>query len=911
MFEVYRRVVLQRPMIVVGLLLVMASVALTRFSDLRLDASSDALLLQGDPDLAFFRETSERYAAAEFLVLTWQPKANAPLLSDQSLESLSAMVEALRALPGVADVTSVLDVPLLQSPPLSLTDLSQAEQLPTLRDPGVSRTLALDEFTTSPIYRNLLVGEAGDVMAVQVSLEEDAPLQAALNEREALRELRAASGLTTQQSQQLAVVEARYDELQRQAGTRRDQLVAEVRAIADVYRADADIFVGGVPMIAADMIAFVRSDLVVFGSAIVIIMMLVLALIFRDWRWVLAPILNCVVTATLMLGLLAWLDWRMTVISSNFVAVLLIVTLSLSVHLVVRYRELEHTQPDMPRRQRAGEAARLMAVPCFYTALTTIVAFASLLVAGIQPVIDFGLMMTVGIIVGFLCTFTLVPALMSLLPEPARALRLAADGSFTGRLAAVVEQRGGWVLGVTGLLTVATVVGITQLKVENRFIDYFKPSTEIYQGMELLDARLGGTIPLDIVLYPPGAAESANSQATSTVGTAVDSLADDGVGSDPLSDDAFGQDAVLDTGFGEDPLADDSFGGDALSDDGFGTDALADGAFGDDPFASDPFGSDPFGDSSGSKPSYWFTPQGRAVLDRVHQRVQAHAETGKVLSLSTAFSVMDELYGAKLGPVELALVQNSMPEVVNATLVAPYFDAEVDQARLSVRVMETSKTLRRDQFLRDLRIELIDEEGLAPEQVRFTSLLVLYNNVLQSLFTSQILTLGAVFLAIGLMFWVLFRSLALALLCLAPNLLAASMVLGIMGLAGIPLDIMTITIAAIVVGIGVDDCIHYIHRFKAEFSIDGDYHAAMHRSHGSIGRAMYYTTLTIMVGFSLLTLSNFTPSLYFGVLTDVAMAAAVAGALLLLPKLIVVFKPFGADKGVSPASAPGGSAGAS
>ncbi len=865
MFDVYRRVVLQRPLVIVGLLLVLASAAVTRLDDLRLDASSDALLLQGDPDLAFFREISERYASAEFLVLTWQPKGNTSLLSDESLNALATMVDQLRALSGVADVTSVLDVPLLQSPPLSLTDLAQAEQLPTLRDPAVSRELALDEFTMSPIYRNLLMGEAGDVMAVQVSLEDDASLQAVLSERESLRQLRAEAGLTTEQATQLSALEARYDQLQRQASGRRDRLVAEVRAIADSYRGNVDIFVGGVPMIAADMIAFVQSDLVIFGTAIVFIMMLVLGLIFRDWRWVLAPILNCVVTATLMLGLLAWLDWRMTVISSNFVAVLLIVTLSLSVHLVVRYRELEHNQPDMPRPQRAGEAARLMVVPCFYTALTTIVAFASLLVAGIQPVIDFGMMMTVGIIVGFLCTFTLVPALMSILPEPARALRLAADGSFTGHLATVVEQKGGWVLGVTIALAIATVVGITQLKVENRFIDYFKPSTEIYQGMELLDARLGGTIPLDIVLQPPGDSESFES--SSVVSSAA-----------AATDDA--------------SSVDDE---DALADDGFGVDVLADDAFGDDPFGSDPFGGDPFGSTGSSSPSYWFTPRGRAVLDEVHERVAAHAETGKVLSLSTAFSVMDELYGAKLGPVELALVQNSMPDVVNASLVAPYFDAESDQARLSVRVMETSKTLRRDQFLRDLRSELTEEVGLAPEQLRFTSLLVLYNNVLQSLFTSQILTLGAVFLAIGLMFWVLFRSLALALLCLAPNLLAASMVLGIMGLAGIPLDIMTITIAAIVVGIGVDDCIHYVHRFKAEFSVDGNYHAAMHRSHGSIGRAMYYTTLTIMVGFSLLTLSNFTPSLYFGVLTDVAMAAAVAGALLLLPKLILAFKPFGAD----------------
>jgi uncharacterized protein len=250
-----------------------------------------------------------------------------------------------------------------------------------------------------------------------------------------------------------------------------------------------------------------------------------------------------------------------------------------------------------------------------------------------------------------------------------------------------------------------------------------------------------------------------------------------------------------------------------------------------------------------------------------------------------------------LGAIELALVQNSMPEDVAATLVRPYFYSETDEARISVRAKETSRDLKRDQFLRELHLELVQTLDIAPERIQFTSLLVLYNNVLQSLFKSQILTLGVVFLVIGLMFWVLFRSLSLALLALAPNVLAAGLVLGVMGLLGIPLDIMTITIAAIVVGIGVDDCIHYIHRFRSEFAIDQNYHAAMHRSHASIGRAMYYTTLTVMVGFSLLTLSNFTPSLYFGLLTDLAMIAAVAGALLLLPQLILVFRPLGPEGG--------------
>lgn len=853
MSHFFRSVVLGRPILSSGFVLALAFLALSQVGQLRLDASSDALLLQGDPDLAFYREVSSHYDTSEFLVLTWRPQM--PLLSPDSLEPLAAMVDELTRVVGVASVTSVLDVPLLESPPLSLTDISRADALPTLRDASVDRGLALRELTQSPIYKNLLVGEAGDVTTVQVSLERNQELEQLLSEREALRAAKVLQPLTPEQNTQLSTVEARYDQLLAQETALRRSLVADVRVVAQRFRPYAEIFVGGVPMIAADMLAFVESDLITFGFAIVGIMIVVLAAIFRDWRWVLAPVLNCALTAIMMLGLLAFLDWRMTVISSNFVAVLLIVTLSLSVHLVVRYRELEHTAPDIDRSTRAADAARLMLVPCLYTAATTIVAFASLMVAGIQPVIDFGMMMTVGIVVGFLCTFILVPALMAIMPEPTRALRTSADPTFTRFLALYVERFGAVVLVVSGGLAVLALFGISRLEVENRFIDYFKPSTEIYQGMELLDARLGGTIPLDIIFYPPAAKDDATAATD-----AMESLKEDLV-SEPFE-------GIDDDFMGDDPFADDPFGDDA-------------------------FGSDVFGGEPDSTPSYWFTVQGRALLDRAHEIVDARSETGKVLSLSTAFKVMDGLYGAPLGAVEMALVQNSMPKDVNETLVLPYFSAENDEARISVRAMETSKDLRRDQFLKELYATLINELDIEPEQLRFTSLLVLYNNVLQSLFSSQILTLGAVFLAIGLMFWVLFRSLSLALLALAPNLLAAAMVLGTMGLMGIPLDIMTITIAAIVVGIGVDDCIHYIHRFRVEFAKDADYHAAMHRSHASIGRAMYYTTVTVVIGFSLLMLSNFTPSLYFGALTVMAMVAAVAGALLLLPKLLLLFKPLG------------------
>ena len=660
----------------------------------------------------------------------------------------------------------------------------------------------------------------------------------------------------------MSAVELAYDEATRTVNADRAALVANVREVAEKYRDQSRIFVGGVPMIAADMLDFVQDDLVTFGSSIILVMVAMLALIFRDYRWVLIPISVCTLSATLMLGILGFTDWRMTVISSNFVAVLLVVALALAIHLVVRYRELEAKEPDMPRAERAVMAARLMFIPCFYTAVTTMVAFTSLVVAGIKPVIDFGWMMTAGIVVAFVVSFSLVPALIAILPD--MGAKGANDSlSMTRRFATVVERFGGLVFAVTGLLILLVVLGLSRLQVENRFIDYFKDTTEIYQGMELLDSRLGGTIPLDIILYPP----SESTQAVDALASVDLGLADERTTIEVVASD--------DLGF-EDDFGDDE-----------------DGLWDDDAFGEDVS----FADENSAEIGYWFTLEGRDLIDQIHGIVEARSESGKVLSLSTGFSVMDRLYDDKLGGVELALVERSLPADVAEVLIAPYYDPIEQQARISVRAMETSKTLRRAEYLESLYAQILAETGLDETRVKFTGLLVLYNNVLQSLYASQILTLGAVFVAIGVMFLALFRSVSLALLGLAPNILAAGLVLGVMGLAGIPLDIMTITIAAIVVGMGVDNCIHYIHRFRREFELDGSYREAMYRSHSSIGRAMYYTTLTVVVGFSMLTLSNFTPSIYFGVLTVMAMLAAVMGALLLLPKLIIAFEPLGPERG--------------
>lgn len=850
----YDRLVLRHPIIALLIMLLIVVGFATQLGKINLDASADSLLLQGDPSLEYFREIGREYSSEDYVLITWQPKSN--LLAPESLEPMGMMAEALRQLPGVSSVVTVLDVPLLESPRVSLSDITSGAPLATLSDPATDRNLAFEELTTSPIYADLLASRDGKVSAVQVNLERNEYHNDLLYQREDLRKKRDEQGLSSSEQKALAEVEQVYKVETALALARSEALVANVRAIAADYGQYADLFVGGLPMITADMVSFVRSDLKLFGTSILGVMALVLAVIFRRVRWVVIPFVTCLSSLVIMLGLLGALDWRMTVISSNFVAVLLIIAMSLSIHLVVRYRELHGHNPEGDLHERVLTTVQTMLVPCFFTGATTIVAFASLVVSGLQPVIDFGWMMTVGIAVVLPVSFVMVPCLILVWPKGRPFKRLHTRPPLTLHFARITDHHGTLVLVVSGLLVLLTVYGISKLVVENRFIDYFHESTEIYQGMELLDEKLGGTIPLDIVItapdfdtlpfvVTPSGSTQSNAQTT------------------PMAD---GSTFAEEEDFSDDDWGDDGF------DVGFGS-------AGEESFT----------------PSYWFSLAGMRELDAVHGYVDSLPETGKVLSLSTIFEVVKTLIGDDIGGVELALVEKSLPEDIKGMMVDPYFSKAREEARITVRVMETSKSLHRDEFLTQVRSHLIDEMGFEPEQVHLTGMLVMYNNVLQSLFRSQILTLGAVFVAILFMFVILFRSFWLALITLTPNMLAAGMVLGVMGLVGIPLDIMTITIAAIVLGIGVDDCIHYVHRFEKEFAVDRNYRATMYRCHHSIGRALYYTTVTVVIGFSVLTLSNFTPSIYFGLLTVLAMVTAVVGALMLLPQLIVAFRPLGPE----------------
>ncbi len=859
LLRLHEAVVLRHPVLVLMVVFIAAVALAFGLPNFKLDASADSLTLEHDTDLDYFREVNQQYGSGDFLVVTFTPR-DMDLFSDAALDTLKSLTADLSRVDGVVGVNSIITVPLLYSPKVQVAELDDEPR--TLLTPGTDRQLAKREFLESPIYRDLILGPNGQTTAVLATIRLDQRYTELVRQRDALRLKRDTAGITQEEQRELERVSQEFLDYRTARAAKEHQRVQDVRSVLNKYRDNAEIFLGGPSMVTADMIDFIKSDLKVFGIGIVLFIIVTLAVIFRQVRWVFLPLLVCVLSVTMVLGWLSWIDWRLTVISSNFVALLLISTLALTIHLIVRYRELLRDRPDDELINLVRETVSSMARPCLYTVLTTIVAFLSLVVSDIRPVIDFGWMMTIGLTLALVLAFLVIPAGMMLTGKGTNNDGDDNSASLTLHFSQFTERHGNVLLVLALTIALVAAYGVTLLKVDNRFIDYFRANTEIHQGLAVIDANLGGTTPLDIII-----------QAPSFDAPALDVAAD--------IDDPYGAGDAFNDNYGDSQVAEDDPYGDG--DDAFEGDAFGD-AFGDDDAEDAP------------QNSYWFTTAGLDELEKLHTFLESLPEIGKVNSLVTAFHVANDLTGHRLNDFELAVMRQNMTPEINNFLIAPYIDDAQNQTRVTMRTVETQGDLRRAELLAEIESFLVNDLQLAPDQFRLTGLMVLYNNMLQSLFYSQIVTLGAVFFGIMLMFLILFRSLKISLIAILPNLLAASIVLGGMGIVGIPLDMMTITIAAITVGIGVDHAIHYLTRFTREFAVDNDYLAAMHRSHATIGRALFYTAITIIVGFSILALSNFIPSVYFGLLTGVAMLAALLGSLTLLPKLILIFKPFGADR---------------
>ena len=505
------------------------------------------------------------------------------------------------------------------------------------------------------------------------------------------------------------------------------------------------------------------------------------------------PLIGCSTSVIIMIGLLSLIGWKVTVISSNFIALMLILNMAMNIHVTVRFLQLKKEFPNFTKEEAVFEASKKMMMPILYTVLTTICAFLSLIFSGIKPIIDFGWMMTLGLTISLFVTFLLLPSLLYLfssnddvnLKKIEKSLITTALGNFTKNNEILI-------FGSTILIIIFSIIGILKLEVENSFINYFDKETEIYKGMKKIDEELGGTTPLNVILKFPVKEEEDKDQS-----------------------DEF------------DEWEEES-------------------------------------DTNEHKSKYWFTRDKMDKIIKVHEYLDSLPEIGKVLSFGSILRVAEDLNNKELQSLEIAVLYSKIPESIKKEIITPYISVDKDEARISVRIKDSLENLRRDELIKKINNELNTKLGLEKEEYKLAGVLILFNNLLQSLFKSQILTLGIVMIGIFMMFFILFRNITISTIGVVPNFIAAFFILGIIGLLGIPLDMMTITIAAITIGIAVDNSIHYIYRFKEEFKNIKDYNKTLDRCHNTVGIAIFNTSITIIFGFSILVLSNFIPTIYFG-----------------------------------------------
>ncbi len=786
--EFYQKNILEKPKAVL-LLLAFFLLIFGYFSkDFRLDASSDTLLIDGDPDLQYLKEINKRYNSKEFLVLTFTPKES--MISENSINNLLSLKYKIQSLDWIDSVITILDVPLLTSTDDTLTE--KLKNFSTLKSEGINKNKGFNEILNSPVFKNFVISEDGNTTGIIAYLKKKSvPVELSNEELEIYK-----------------------DKIKKE----NHENIVEIREVIKSYKSIGEIHLGGIPMIADDMMTFIKNDIIVFGAGVLLFIIFTLWYVFRKIIWIVIPISSCFFSVLIMMGLLGLLGWKVTVISSNFIALMLILTMAMNIHTSTRFLQLRKENPGLSKLEIIKKTTSKMFWPILYTVLTTIFAFLSLVFSGIKPVIDFGWMMTLGLITSFIITFTLLPTLLSFFPENKITIKKEYKSKITILFEKITLNNRSIIFFITGLVIFLSIVGINKLEVENSFINYFKKNTEIYKGMKLIDEKLGGTTPLEIILKFPK--KEIN-----------DEIADE-----------------------EDDWGDEK-------------------------------------DDNDEK--YWFTKDKIDKIKRVHEYLEDLPEVGKVLSFSSVLDVATQLNNNKpLGTLEMGVLYSKIPRSIKSQIVDPYISISDSEARISLRIKDSKEDLKRNDLINKINFDLENELNLKKGEYKLAGVLILFNNLLQSLFKSQILTLGFVMIGIFIMFLILFRNIKLSLIGVIPNFLAAFFILGIIGLANIPLDMMTITIAAITIGIAVDNSIHYIYRFREEFLKGKNYINTLKICHSTVGVAILNTSITIVFGFSILVLSNFIPTIYFGVFTGIAMLLAMISVLTLLPSLLLLFKPF-------------------
>ena len=816
------RMLVSAPKLSLALALILCAFLCAFAPKLAIDASTQTLLLENDKDLELWRDITKRYKIPNTLVIAYTP--NSDLLSESSISTLAALSKDLAQIKGVKSVFSMLDAPLLLSSGLKFSDLLGT--IPTLKDSNASKEAIKAEFLSSPFYKNSLVSSDFKTTALLLTLEPNPGYNEFIASITALENtLKNAENNATAKTmlkEQRAAFKAYRDELR----IAEHEQIAQIRQVIAKYNqnsqtripyqaSSSQLFLGGINMIADDMIAFVRSDLATYGLATLLLCSLCLFVYYLQLRYVFLAIFICLVCVGVASGLFGLLGFEITVISSNYIALQLIITLSVVIHLINSYREFFRKKSSFSQKAIVYLALKERMSPCFFAIFTTIIGFISLVFSDIRPIISLGVMMSASITLSLIFSFWLFGSIMSLLSK--KSVNTAFERYFSlttlcAKIALNLRARK-VVFAISALGLCVGLWGISKLSVENSFIGYFKENTDIYKGMELIDNKLGGTVPLDIIIsFKKDKKEPRNSSL-------------------------------------------------------------------DDEFA------DEFASSDAAQ--YWFNERRMSVLKSVNEYLKNKEFIGSVSSLADLLEVGKELNeGRELDALALALIYSSLSGEGRELILTPFVSIENDELHFSVRTLDSDPRLKRAEFLRTLQNELNELVGKDAE-VKISGAMKLYTNMLDSLFGSQINSLGFVLLAFFATFWLIFASLRLAIIAICINILPLICVLGAMGLAGLSLDIMSITIGSISLGIGVDSAIHYIYRYKRELAHFKDSKKAIIASHASIGYALYYTSFAVFIGFGVMISSNFWPTIYFGALTDLVMFFMLASSLILLPSLLL------------------------
>lgn len=818
----YKRYIFKYPKAITALLLTLLLAFSFYASKLEIDASADTLLLDDDKDLQFSRTIDQRFNTEKLMVITYRP--NKDLLSEESLETINTIHENLRGISIIDSIDSILTVPLLMSPIQEIQDLVGGTK--SLKEDNPDLTLVRNEFLTNPLYSGRLVSSDFKTTAIILNLHKDRKYDLILEERNALLLKQRSKTISNEELQQLADVKVKFKQHRDLQRNILSKDIAKIRKEIWKLNSTGKLFLGGVSMIANDIVSYVRNDLFIYGISLIVLLIIILSLLFKKPKWVIVPLTICVLAVVAITSTLGLFGWEITVISSNFIALQLIITISIVLHLIVRYEELLSLYPNASNKRIVLLATMSKLSPTAFAILTTIAGFSSLMLSKIYPVINLAWMMSSGILFSLIISFLFFPLLTSMFPK-GKHRSVESQSKFLNLIINII-RKDRFVIYLLVISAISfSITGASKLIVENSFIDYFKKDTQIYQSMKVIDRDLGGTTPLDIIITFKNDEEASVDLALSDI--------------EDSEEDEFGEE------FEE--IVDEE--------------------------------------------QYWFTEQKIELVKKVHNYLDSLPQIGNIQSLATLLEVGKVLnHNEDLDIIKLSLLYQTIPQEYKDAVLAPYLNIKTNQIRFSTRIVDSQENLRRDALLKQIKTEISSIVNPKIADVNLSNLMVLYNNLLQSLFDSQIATLGMVLAILGVMFLILYRSIILTLIALTVNIIPIGLVFGSMGWLSIPLDVMTITIAAIAIGIGVDDTIHYLHRFKDELRKHGhSYIDVAQKTNSSVGSAMVFTSLSIIIGFSIFVLSNLIPTIYFAILTILAMSTALMSNLVLLPKLLILFKP--------------------